>query len=434
MKILVVSQYFWPEDFRINELVAHLVSRGHEVTVLTGQPNYPSGKIPLEFLARPEAFATYHGARILRVRHRPRGTSKATLLLNYLSYAVRATVFGLRYLRQERFDATFVFQTSPVTVGLPAVAFRRAFGWPIVFWVLDQWPETLSAVGVVRSPWLLGLVGRLVSFIYARCDLVLAPSRSLVRRIAAYCAHPERVDYFPNWTEEVYEREGVVPAPEVAGKTGSFSIMFAGNIGEAQDFPAVLDAAEKLKGIAEVRWLIVGDGRAAEWVRQEVARRGLEETFILLGRYPAARMPSFYEHADALLVSLKPDPVFAMMVPGKVQSYLATGRPVIGMLDGEGAAVIGDAGAGLTCAAGDSDGLVENVLRMAAMTHAERAALGARGRAYAEAEFNREILMDRLEHWLMEPSKRPRSANRTRPAPGVAQHPALGDTGGRGRD
>lgn len=400
MRLLVVTQYFWPEDFRINELVGDLVARGHAVTVLTGKPNYPGGTVFGEFREDPQRFASHAGARVVRVPMLARGHGKLRLVLNYLSFALSATVVGVLRLSGGRFDAIFVFESSPVTVGIPAVVLRAVRGWPIAFWVLDQWPESLAAVGVVRSKRLLAAVGWLVRFIYTRCDVILSPSRRLVPRIASYCRAGQRIEYFPNWAESVYAAASPVAAPEVPARAGAFSVMFAGNIGEAQDFPTILDAAERLKEHAHIRWLVVGDGRMAPWVRAEIARRGLEECVVMLGRFPVERMPSFLCHADALLVSLRPDALFAMTSPGKIQSYLAVGRPILAMLDGEGAAVVDEAHAGLTSPAGDATRLAENVLRLAALSAQERATMGSNGAAYAQREFSRHALVDRLETWL----------------------------------
>ena len=400
MRLLVVSHYFWPENFRINDLVAELVGRGHEVTVLTGKPNYPEGRLFPEFLENPKKFANYKGARILRVPIWPRGRGRLRLLLNYLSYVLSAILLGILRLRGEQFDAIFVFEPSPVTVGLPAIVLRRLKHCPMAFWVLDQWPETLSAVGVVKSKKVLRLVGRFVSFIYSRCDLILAQSKGLVSQIERYCDHQKPIAYFPNWVESVYGDHASTPAPEVSVQKGSFNVMFAGNIGEAQDFSSILNAAEQLKNNRDIRWLVVGDGCAAPWVKKEVSRRGLEDNFILLGQYSPDRMPSFYRHADALLVSLKSDPIFAITIPGKLQSYLAFSLPILGMLDGEGARIIEEAKVGLVNPAGDSKQLGENVLRMAAMTKKERLRMGMNGRAYSKREFDRDMLIKRLEESL----------------------------------
>lgn len=399
MRLLVVSQYFWPEDFRINELVAVLVRRGHEVTVLTGRPNYPDGIVFEAFARAPANFVSYEGATVMRVPMLARGRSRLRLLLNYFSFAASASIVGVIRLAGRRFDAIFVFEPSPVTVGIPAILLRAVRGWPIAFWVLDQWPESLAAVGVVRSPRLLAAVGALVRSIYSRCDVILSPSRLLIPRIAGYCQPNQRVEYFPNWIESAYDRSPPGPAPEVP-ESDAFTVLFAGNIGEAQDFPAILAAVERLREHDGIRWIVLGEGRMAAWVRSEIDRRDLRKQVLLLGRFPAERMPSFFLHADALLVSLRPDPIFAMTAPGKIQSYLAAGRPVLAMLDGEGAAMVERAKAGLASAAGNADALAANVLRLAAMSRTERARMGANGAAFAAREFNRETLVGRLEEWL----------------------------------
>ncbi len=403
MRLLVVTQYFWPEDFRVNELVAELGRRGHEVVVLTGRPNYPEGRVFPEYAMQPGRFASYHAARVVRVPMVARGRGTPRLLVNYASFAFSATLFGICRFRRDRFDAILVNQLSPITVGIPAIALRRLKGWPIAFWVLDQWPESLSAVGMVTSPSLLRLVGRLVSFIYARCDLILSPAKSMIGQIAKYHVAVSRIRYLPNWVESTYTAsDSATAAPEVAVRPGSFNVMFAGNIGASQDFPAILDAAAILAEHRSIRWLIVGDGRMAEWVRAEVQRRGLQDAVVMLGRHSVERMPSFYTHADALLVALKPEPVFAQTLPGKVQSYLAAGVPILAMLDGEGAAVIAESGAGLACRAGDARGLADAVLRLAAMSAEERRVMGDRGRAFSLVEFDRDRLIGRLESWLCE--------------------------------
>lgn len=401
MKLLVVSQYFWPENFRINDLVQELVRRNYDVTVLTGQPNYPDGKIFPDFCAHPDQFSAFAGARVIRVPLFPRGKGRGVrLALNYLSFAVSAAIFGTWKLRNVSFDKIFVFGPSPITACLPAVMLRWLRKTPLAFWVLDLWPETLEALGVIRSRRLLSLVGLLVSWIYNRCDLVLGQSKSFVPQIAKYCRYPDRVAYFANWAEEVYDLDEVEPAPEVPDLPGAFNIVFAGNIGEAQDFPAIVAAAEKLSDDTSIRWIIVGDGRMASWLREEIDRRHLQSSVLMMGRFPVERMPSFYRHADALLVSLKSNSIFSMTIPGKVQSYLAAGIPVLAMIDGEGARVIEESGAGMVCAAGDSEGLARETRKLVAMTKDERKVMGQKGRDVSVAEFDRAGQIDKLEAWL----------------------------------
>jgi glycosyltransferase involved in cell wall biosynthesis len=402
VRVLVVSQYFWPENFRVNELTASLVERGHEVTVLTGLPNYPEGKVFEEFVEQPSRYADFRGANVLRVPMMPRGSGPLRLVLNYVSFALSASLLGPVRLRGRRFDMIFVFETSPVTVGIPSSLLRAWFRAPVVFWVLDQWPETLQAVGVVRSPRILRLVGSLVRWIYGRCDLVLSQSKSLIPLIRAYCDGQDKVRYFPNWTDLESVHAVVEPAAEIPRAPGVFTVLYAGNIGDAQDFPAVLRAVELLRDDPGIRWIIVGEGRAADWLSDEIDSRGLSGRVLLPGRFPPERMAAVYRHADALLVSLRADPLFAMTVPGKLQTYLGVGLPVVAMLDGEGGDIVREAGAGIACAAGDSVGLADAVRRLAAMAPEERGDIGRRARAYSLQEFDRRRLIDRLEGWFEE--------------------------------
>ncbi|WP_457393748.1 glycosyltransferase family 4 protein [Roseateles sp. P5_E1] len=407
MRVLVVSQYFWPEAFRVNEIVSELRARGHEVTVLTGRPNYPGGQVFDDYAADPAAFAEYHGAEVIRLPLRPRGKGSIRLLLNYWSFVFWGCLLGPWRLRGRHFDAIFCFETSPITSALPAVLLRRIKRAPLLLWVLDLWPDTLSAVGMVRSPRMLDWVGGLVAFIYKRCDLILGQSRSFFAPIERWSRAPEKTRYFPQWAEEAFDRDlaEVETATELAPHRGAFKVMFAGNIGDAQDFPAILAAAETMRERRDVHWLVVGDGRAAEWVRDEIARRQLGDTVFMLGRHPLERMPSFFKGADALLVSLKAEPIFAMTIPGKVSAYLSAGKPLLAMLDGEGAKVVEEAGAGLTCPASDSAALAHQVSLLASMSEQERLAMGLKARAYCRSQFHRDTLIGQLEQWLQEASQ-----------------------------
>lgn len=411
MRILVVTQYFWPEVFRVNELIAELVARGHAVTVLTGFPNYPDGDVFPEYRRRPEDFARYQGADIIRVPMLSRGRGRGgRLLLNYLTFALSAALLGPWKLRRRRFDVIFAYEPSPITVGIPAAVLRRLKRAPLALWVLDLWPETLRAIGVLRSESLLSVVGALVAWIYRHCDLILAQSRSFITDIASRAPEVKDIVYFPAWADRVFATlQKVVPASEVpVMPEGSFRIMFAGNIGEAQDFPAILNAAEALRHRQDVQWIIVGDGRMGSWLRAEVARRGLDMQFHLVGRHSLERMPEFFAHADAMLLSLQPKPIFSMTIPGKLQAYLGAGLPVLAMIDGEGADVVRQADAGLVCAAGDSEGLARIIAEMADMSAEERSEMGQRGRDYSEREFNFHSQVSVLEDHLVSLSKKAR--------------------------
>lgn len=402
MRILILSQYFWPENFRINDLVTELAQRGHKITVLTGLPNYPGGDIFPEFRTRPQNFMNFSGAEVLRVPLVRRGSSKIRLALNYISFAFSAAIIGLWKLRGREFDAILTCQLSPATVGMPGVFFRFVKRAPMIFWVLDLWPESLRAVNVIRSPTALKWVGNMMTYIYNRCDLILVQSKAFIPQIKIYGKKELKIEYFPSWAENIFDLDDVQPAPELTSMAKKFNVMFAGNIGDAQDFPAILAAADQLKSNTSIRWLILGEGRASNWVNSEIKRRDLDDCFLMLGRFPLERMPSFFKHADVLLVSLKPEPIFAMTIPGKLQSYLAAGVPIVAMLNGEGADIVKKSKAGLSCDAGDHKALAAAVLRISQMTGTERELMGNNGKNYSADQFDRKLLIDRLDGWLKE--------------------------------
>jgi colanic acid biosynthesis glycosyl transferase WcaI len=405
VRLLIVTQYFWPENFRVNDFALTMRDRGHDVTVLTGKPNYPDGYILPDFRKKPDHFSSLQGIPIHRVPLIPRGGRSWQLVLNYLSFAVAACLLGPWKLRGAAFDAIFVFQTSPITAALPALVLRRLKRAPVLMWILDLWPETLQAIGVVKSPRLLAWVGALVRFIYKRCDALLIQSQAFADNVRRRVGREDKLHYFPGWAEGVFAGPEPEPAAELQPFSSDFRIVFAGNLGDAQDLPSIIAAADILRS-EKVKWLIVGEGRGAAAARAQVAERGLGEKVQFLGRFPLERMPSFFAGADALLVSLKDEPIFAMTIPGKVQSYLVSGKPILAMLNGEGARVVEESGAGLASPSGDARALADNVRRLMMLDLRERREMGRKGLAYSAREFDREKLLDQLETWMSEAGTR----------------------------
>lgn len=403
MNVLVVSQYFWPETFRINDLVEGLVERGHNVTVLTGKPNYPDGSFFPGYGFFGKMRQDYKGARVLRVPLVPRGDGRGRrLAVNYLSFVVFAGLLG-PVLCRGKVDVVFVFEPSPVTVGLPAILMKRLKHAPLMFWVQDLWPESIAAASTLKSERVLNGIGHLVRYIYRRCDRVLVQSRGFVDRVESRGARPEDIIYFPNWAEKLYKPVEVeADAPEREEVPEGFRIVFAGNIGAAQSFETILAAAQKLKDWPDIHWVIVGEGRQRKWVEEQVRKLGLERQVHLIGKRPMESMPRYFALADALLVSLKRELIFSLTIPGKVQSYLACGRPMIAALDGEGARVVEEARCGATAPAEDPDALARAVLDLYEAEPEEREEMGRRARLYFEEHFERERLLDRLEGWMEE--------------------------------
>ena len=403
MRILVISQYFWPENFRINDLTKGLLERGHQVTVLTGIPNYPDGKFFEGYGFSLNRSENYMGAQVFRVPLVPRGSGGSLrLILNYFSFAFFSCLLA-PYLCRGKYDVIFVFEPSPITVGLPARVMRVLRRAPVLFWVQDLWPESLSATGAINNRRVLKGVRQLVKFVYRGCDRILVTSRAYFPSVIAHGAKSSLIRYFPQSVEELYKPLTLDEnAPELKILPEGFRVIFAGNIGVAQSFETIISAAEKLKNVSDIKFIIIGDGRKRQWVEDEIGKRGLEKTVHLVGRYPLESMPRFFSLADALLVTLKKDPIFSLTIPGKLQSYFACGKTVIAALDGEGARIITEAGAGIVCASEDAEGLATAVMKMYQATKAQREAMGKAGLDYYNAHFNRERLISQLEVWMKE--------------------------------
>jgi glycosyltransferase involved in cell wall biosynthesis len=411
LRILIVTNHFWPEEFRVNEIATGLRDKGHDITVITGIPNYPAGKFFPGYGILRKRVEKHDGMVIRRVPLIPRGKGgKLNLLLNYASATICSCLLAPWYGRGDH-DLIFVFHTSPIMVALPAIIIRKLKSVPIIFWALDLWPESISATGAITSGVLLRQVESLVRFIYKRCDRILVSSPAYIPSVTSLGGNPKTLDYFPNWVESVYS--DVPDGSDTAGLPvlpPGFRIMFAGNIGAAQSFETILSAAEILRPQADIQWIILGDGRMSAWVKEQVTSRKLSDTVRLFGRFPSETMPALFAQADAMLVTLRRDPIFSLTIPGKIQSYMASGRPIIAALDGEGASLVEQSGCGMSCPAEDAGALAETVLRLYNMSPTERSALGDQGRAYCLANFDRGTLLDRLEQWMKETI----SGNRTR--------------------
>lgn len=394
MRILVLSQYFWPETFRINALVEALADAGAKVTVLTGQPNYPDGAVFPGYRAgsiRKEHFR--EDVEVIRVPIIPRGNaSGARLAANYLSFVATAATIGPFLLRGRQFDVVFVYAPSPITQAIPGMVVKRAFGAKLVTWVQDLWPESLQATGFLRNETLLELARRIVAWIYSGHDLLLGQSRAFVGAIQSVAPRTP-VEYFPNPGDgsPVSEEPGRTPLQLAPG----FNVVFAGNLGTVQALETVLDAADLLRLHPDVRIVLAGSGSRLPWLQQETTRRGLSNV-ILAGRFEPGEMPGIFAQADALLVSLNRGETLSQTIPSKVQAYLAAGRPILASLDGEAAALVTDAGAGFASAAEDATGLAENVLRLRALTPEQRAAMGTAGQDVYRREFDPHALALRL--------------------------------------
>lgn len=387
MRILVTTQYFWPESFVINDLVPLLSDLGHEVTVLTGKPNYPQGAFYEGYGAAGITREDFGAVSVIRLPMLARGRSKIGLALNYASFILSASLFGPWVTRRKNFDVVFVYGLSPLLQALPAILLARLRGLPMVIWVQDLWPESLSATGHVRNRVALRLVSALVRFIYRSSDRILVQSQAFFEPVARY-ADKGRIHYYPNPYLEKQPSEASEQALTLADDMrGQFSVVFAGNLGTAQALHTLVGAAKLLRERSDISFFIVGSGSREEHLREEVRLNGLENVKFC-GRFDSQEMGTILPAAGALLVSLTDAPIFALTVPSKLQAYLATGRPVLAAINGEGGRIVLEAGAGLVSPAEDAAALAEAVEKLVALPEAERKAMGDRGRAYFEQNFS----------------------------------------------
>lgn len=388
MRILVVSQYFWPESFIINDIVRMLDEQGHEVIVATGKPNYPDGKVFDGYRAAGTQRERYLGrVEVLRVPLWPRGQGGAkNLILNYLSFVFSGLLCLPWMLRGREFDAIVVFAPSPITQAIPAILLKWLKRARLALWVQDLWPESLSATGFVRNPYALRVVGWAVRGIYRCCDTLLVQSQAFVEPVARY-ARRDKIVYYPNSLDVRSPVEGGAIPNELRNVLEQyFCVVFAGNLGTAQALETIVQAAVHLRDDPQIRLVLVGSGSRLAWLKSQQQALGLDN-LVLPGRFPMEAMPQIFERSSALLVSLNDEPAFAQTIPSKIQAYLAAGRPIIASMNGEGARVVCEACAGLASPAEKVLPLVANIRIMKGYGQAEREAMGLSGRDYFAKHF-----------------------------------------------
>lgn len=399
MRILIVSQYFYPEEFRINDVAWSLQKKGHVVDVLTGKPNYPVGTIFDGYRALGRTTENYNGVTIHRVPMIPRGRGGLRLSLNYLSFVVSGVMYSRRMLRNREYDVVFVYGNSPILQAIPAIFIRWCRRIPVVLWVQDLWPESLQATGYIHSRAVLGAVRSIVGFIYRHVDLLLAQSQTFVRALRPLAATTV-VKYYPNSVDDSFAVRSAVEKTDIHDGSEVFSVVFAGNIGSAQAVEVIINAANQLKEFANIQFVVVGDGSRRNWMMDQVERLQLSNVS-LPGRSPVDAMPKILQSASVLLVTLSDHKIFSQTVPNKVQAYMASRRPIIACLNGEGARLVAsEAKCGIAVQSEDSSALADAVLAMYRSTPQERDAMGARGFEYYNEHFKHDKLVDELvEHF-----------------------------------
>lgn len=393
-KILVICQYYKPEPFRISDICEELVHRGHEVHVVTGYPNYPEGVLYEGYGKGKHIDEVINGVKIHRCYTVPRQTGIIKRFLNYYSYAI----FSTKYVLSKKcvasdgrtFDVVYCNQLSPVMMAHAAIAYKKKYKVPVVMYCLDLWPESLIAGGVKRDSILYKYYHHVSRKIYQKMDKILITSRMFSEYFQQeFGFQDEKTEYLPQYAEGIFEEI------ETKQVTETFEFMFAGNIGSIQNVDTIIKAAELLKD-EPVRFHIVGSGSDLERLKKIGDH---VENVVFYGRRPLEEMPTFYKKADAMLITLQADSVLSMTLPGKVQSYMAVGKPIIGAINGETRRVIEEAKCGYCGSAEDAAELANNIRLF--IENPEKEIMGKNARVYYEKHFEQKEFMDRLEAYLL---------------------------------
>ena len=395
VKILIISQYFYPEGFRINDIALEWIKRGYNVEVITGIPNYPMGKFYSGYSLFKRRDEVWNGIRIHRIPLIPRGHSSIGMVLNYYSFVISGWFWNLT--SNIRADFLFSFETSPMTQVLVGCKYAKKHKVPHVIYVQDLWPENVETVTGIHNRLIIGPIDRMVDKIYKQADRILVTSPSFVEAVVGRKKMVDRskVLYWPQYAEEFYRPLESQFVPEIPNKDDSFKIAFTGNIGTAQGLDILPKTAEIMieKGI-NAKFVIVGNGRYQQEFEKEINMRKVSERFILIPRQPAERIPEILSVCDAGFISFNDTALWEMTIPAKLQSYMACGKAILASASGETKRVLEEANCGVCTDIGNPEALAEGIVRLMKM---DIQALGQNAREYFENNFDKKKLMDWMD-------------------------------------
>lgn len=402
MRICIFTNHFYPEDFKVNDIAFELAKLGYDITVLTAIPDYPKGKFFDGYSLFKRRHETVNGVNVIRLPIIPRGKGGAfRLVLNYISYYFCLSIFTFFHSFLNKYDRIFVHLTSPFFIGVCAKKLSKRQKIPMIFWTLDLWPESLISAGGFKNKFLIKNQTKMVSKVYDQCSKILIGSKGFEKSICKKGDFKDKLVYFPNWAEDV---KGEIPPdfdinkvePFASKKENDFILLFAGNLGEAQNLDAIIEAAYLLKNENRIKFVFVGDGRRKKNLENIVKEKSLHNTVFFTGRFPITTMPIFMQNADVLLFSLKDEPCFNLTVPSKVQFYMAQGKPVLSMINGDGADLVEEATCGFSVNAGDYTTFSKAILTMSKMTKSELVELGHNGKKFYENNFKKQQRIEQL--------------------------------------
>jgi glycosyltransferase involved in cell wall biosynthesis len=400
--ILVISQYFYPEQFRINDICAEWIKRNYQVTVITGIPNYPEGKYFEGYGLFKKRIEVFQGINIHRLWIIPRGNNSISLILNYFSFVFSGMLW--QFFTKLKADVVFIFEVSPMTQALPGVWYAKKSKIPCHLYVQDLWPENVEIITGITNKSVIALIGKMVDYIYANCKKIFVTSPSYIKAIQGRGVPEGKITYWPQYAEDVYRPfEGVGGAGYIDRET--FNLIFAGNIGNAQGLDILPKVAERLKEegyLGKIIFNLVGDGRYKEELISLVRANDVSEMFTFIPRQPERKIPELMALCDAALLCLTAGPLFEMTIPAKLQTYLACAMPIIASAGGETARIISESETGFSSPPGDECQLAENIITLYNMPLERRRELGKNARLYCKKHFDKNILLEAMDAYLAE--------------------------------
>lgn len=396
MRILLVTQYFYPEVFKSNDLAFELVKRGHQVDALVGIPNYPEGKYFKGYGIFKKRHEVVNGVNVYRVFQTPRGKGGWRLLINYFSFVISGCLRVLfQFAWKKKYDCIIGHEPSPIFQAYPALLLRKLRTTPFYYWIMDLWPDAMKSGGGVKNEKALHFVDKLVKGIYKQTDKILITSERFRAPIAAKGDFAYKIIYFPNWSDDILQMDDSFEIPLLPE---GFKIMIAGNMGKAQDLDSVALVMLGLKDVPEVKWVFVGGGSRKEWMENFIKENGLENQAVCLGQYPFKAMPSFYKQADAMMVTLRGGfPHLEAVVPARLQSYMSAGRPVLAMIGCGGADIINESKCGYSVEPGDPEAMISLIKNVVLSDRESFEQMGKNGRDYYQKHYRLTDCIDNLE-------------------------------------
>lgn len=396
MRILIVSQYFYPENFRINDLALRLKERGHEITILTGIPNYPQGRFYDGYSMFHNRFEVWNGIEIHRVPIFPRYQGSLRLAINYLSFVVFGC-YKARVMKKKSYDMIYAFGTSPITQALPAITMKKRMKAPVILHVQDLWPENVLVLTGIKNKTCIHLLNEMVDYIYNSCDLILGTSHSFVKNIRSRrgLKNKNKVAFWPQYS--VVKKSEEIRTDLY--QEGYFHIVFTGNVGEGQGLSMVIEAAALCRD-AKIKWNIVGSGRELEHMKQLAKEKGVDELVIFHGKKPEEEIPAILNGADLALMIIKPDPIFEKTIPAKFQTYLSCGCAVLACMEGEVKQLIKEGNLGICTTGMSAKELAAAAVQMSRLSKEELDQYREHALKYSKEQFDPEMLMTQLEEYM----------------------------------